>query len=734
MYSFAFLLAIVLTDSAQSQGGVGTIAGTVFSSEDALPLAGATVMVRNSTRGTSSDAAGNFVLKNIPEGVYAVAVTMVGYHGKVIERVEVKSNEVTSIAVRLVPDPIQTDAVVVTSNRREQSLEEVPVSMSVVNAQSLEYRGTIAVDDALRYVPGVNIAQSQVNIRGSTGYSRGVGSRVLLLLDGLPLLAGDTGEPIFESIPISQIDRIEVVKGAGSALYGTSALGGVINVLTREIPERPETRWRIYSRLYDSPPHAEWKWSDNPRGLNAQYVSHSERIGDVGFIIAGSRLFDDSYRENDWTRRYTGYAKMRCEISPFQSLTVSSNLLWQHRGDYLWWKDVKNALRPAESQLNFSVTSFRINSSALFRHFVNEKFFYDLKAVHYHSDWREDSLNVSLANQSKSDVISTEVQANYTLDGRNIITMGAALNSDQVSADIFGTHAGFGGALYAQDELQVSPDVKATLGARFDYQRVGKLPSNQQLNPKLGVHYQADGQTSLRASVGRGFRAPSIAELFVSTSVTTSTVAIVPSTDLKPEHSWSFELGGTRSFGEKAVWDLAVFQSVFSDLIEAGIQIDTSRHAPLIRFVNVTQARIQGCESNVRTSFFNRLLSLDLNYTYAWPYDLDKKSILRFRPRHVASVNAVASLGGFALGADLRYISRVDAIDDDLVRWAPVRDGDLRVATYVLDMRGSVHFHELGVPVSVSVQINNLFRYSYVELIGNLAPLRSYALSVEGSF
>jgi hypothetical protein len=113
---------------------------------------------------------------------------------------------------------------------------------------------------------------------------------------------------------------------------------------------------------------------------------------------------------------------------------------------------------------------------------------------------------------------------------------------------------------------------------------------------------------------------------------------------------------------------------------------------------------------------------------------MTKKAVLQFRPRHVASVNAVASYKEFTFGADMRYISRVDAIDDDLVRLAPIIDGDLRVPIYIADVRASGLFHEFGFPLKINFHVNNLFRYSYVELIGNLAPLRNYVLSVEGVF
>lgn len=726
------LLAMVSVANAQQRGG--TLSGLVTSAEDGAPLVGATIVIQNTTLGTSSNEIGRFVLKGVPVGKQALVVSMVGFQRKIVGNVNIESDSETRIDIQLVASPIKTDAVVVTASKHEQTLAEVPISMSIVDSRTLAHRSTIAVDDALRYVPGVNLAQSQVNIRGSSGYSRGVGSRVLLLVDGLPLLAGDTGEPIFESIPAFQIERIEVVKGAGSALYGTSALGGVINVITRDVPEDAETRWRFYAKLYDNPPHPKWKWSDKPRFMNAQYVSHAQRVGELSFILAGSRLVDDSYRENDWLRRYNGYAKLKYDISPFHSIAASSNVMWQHRGDFIWWKDFNNTLRPADSQLNFSVTSFRINSSLLFKHFVSDDFYYDLKAIHYHSNWHEDSLEVARANESKSNVATVEIQANYVLDEGNLLTVGAVANVDEVSSDIFGKHGGFGGAFYAQDELQPMKNLRFTLGARYDYQKVATLATSRQFNPKFGARYSLDENTSLRATVGRGFRAPSIAELFVATSVATSTVAIVPSIDLKPEHSWSYEAGGTRRISENVLWDFALFQSDFSDLIEAGVEFDSLRNAPVVRFRNVTQARVQGFESNLQTSLFNRLLSLDVNYTYNWPYDVREKKILKFRPRHIASANAVLNYADYIFGADFRYISQVDAIDDQLVRLAPIVDGEKRVPIYIVDIRASTTYERLGFPVRVNFQVNNLLRYSYVELIGNMAPLRNFVLSVEGAF
>ena len=153
----------------------------------------------------------------------------------------------------------------------------------------------------------------------------------------------------------------------------------------------------------------------------------------------------------------------------------------------------------------------------------------------------------------------------------------------------------------------------------------------------------------------------------------------------------------------------------------------------MVRFRNVTQARIQGIETNFHSELLDHMFLLDVNYTYNWPYDIGQKTILRFRPRHIASVNASYEYQEFTFGSDFRFISRVDAIDENLVRLAPIIDGDTRVPIYVNDIRVIANLASFGVPLKASFNVNNLFRYNYVELIGNIAPIRNYVLSVEGA-
>ncbi|MBP1649048.1 MAG: TonB-dependent receptor plug, partial [Bacteroidetes bacterium] len=234
----AFALTVLVPEAIEA---AGSIAGRVTGGSQAEAIVGANVLLRGTTRGTTTDIQGAYRLRDVFPGTYTLIFSIVGYERVTRSGVVVEEGKETVVNVGMDQAPVQAEQIVVTASKRDQSLEDVPVSISILDAADIQRRNSQAIDDALRYVPGVNMTGTQVNIRGSSGYSLGAGSRVLMLLDGIPFIAGDTGELNFEAIPMGQVDRIEVVKGASSALYGSNALGGVINVITKPIPEGTAT-------------------------------------------------------------------------------------------------------------------------------------------------------------------------------------------------------------------------------------------------------------------------------------------------------------------------------------------------------------------------------------------------------------------------------------------------------------------------------------------------------------
>ena len=432
-----------------AQRQVGEIRGKVEDANTGLPLTGANVLIKDTFLGATTDTSGHFRVGGISAGEHVVVVSMVGYARAAVEHVIIRPDRTATLAIRLKPQEVETQQVVVTAGRREQTVQDVPVSISTVSAKALSLRVPNNLDDALRYVPGVNMMYDQVNIRGSSGYSRGVGTRVLLLFDGLPYLTGDTGEITWETIPIFQIARIEVVKGAGSALYGSSALGGVINVITKDIPDKPQVGFRLYSGLYSNPGYPEWKWSSKPRFNSGGYFSFSDKEGSFRYLLSLSRSVDDSYRQNDAYHRWDFYLKTVYDFTPTQSLMVVGNLAQRTHGNFFWWKSLREATRPADSQLNGEVWSNRGNLSFAYKEFVSDKLFYNVKGIYYGNFWRDDSSG-SVNNVSASHSFYTEAQMTYAFSSANILTAGLAANYDEVTSNLFGTHPGVGAALFAR--------------------------------------------------------------------------------------------------------------------------------------------------------------------------------------------------------------------------------------------------------------------------------------------
>ncbi|MCX6135842.1 MAG: TonB-dependent receptor [Ignavibacteriales bacterium] len=724
------------------QSVFGTLEGTVKDAETRQAVAGANVTLRSTFMGAATDAQGRFRISKIPPGSYTVLVSILGYQRLTLDGVRVVRDERTSIELSIQPVPLQTEPVIITASRREQSLQEVPVSVATVTARMIADRNNITLDDALRYVPGVNVLSDQVNIRGSSGYNRGVGSRVLVLLDGMPYLTGDTGEINWESIPMFTVDRLEVVKGAGSALYGSSALGGVINVITKEAPATPELRFRMFSGMYDKPRYSEWDWSSKPRFNSGVAVSYAGTSGAISYLVSAGRTVDESYRENDTYHRCSLFAKLKYDLSGTQSLTISGNYIDRSHGNFFWWKSLAEATRVPESQRNGEVNSHRGNLSFAYKEFLSDKFFYTAKVIYFGNFWRDDSLG-RVNNVSTSHLFSFDVQATYDLNSSNVLTFGVASNYDKVSANLFGTHPGVGAAAYVQDEVALTAELKLTAGLRFDWQKVSVLNSTAQLNPKFGIVYMPDKETSFRASFGSGFRYPAIGELYIESSTNVSAVAVLPNPDLKPETSLSYEVGVSRSLGQTVSVDLAVYSNDFRNLIEPSVGIKRYRpypaspvevEGPVIQFENVTKARIQGVETVVRVEWWKKFLSTDVGYTYTWPLDLADNTVLKFRPRHLLYASGVFSWNALRLSADARYLSRIERIDENLVRLAPIVNGEQRVAIKIVDVRTSYDLVALKLPLRVGLNINNLLNYSYVELLGNLGPVRTYYLTIEGMF
>lgn len=720
----ALVLALLFLQAGAERTGV--LAGRVTSAADGGALPGAVVMLEGTQRGTTTAPDGSFVLPRVAPGTYPVAASLVGYARRRLAAAVITPGETTHVDLLLDPLPIQADPVVVTAARRAQSLQEVPVSVTTMDGDAMRARNAVTLDEALRYVPGVNMTEFQVNIRGSSGYSRGVGSRVLMLVDGIPLLTGDTEEINFESIPLGQVERVEVVKGASSALYGSSALGGVINVITRPIPEQPSVRASLSGGMTGAPSHTAWDWSDGVRFQDGQSATVSFRPGGAGALVHAARYADDGFRQNDFRRRYNLYGRLDLDLSTFDRASITANLLHQHRGSFLYWKGLGNALIPPDVQQGDRVTATRFFLTGMLTRTVSPDLLLSLRGLWFRNGW-DDTID-SLTNTSRSSVLRTELQANWTPVEGHIVTGGAEGALEMVRADLFGRRSGGGFALYVQDEIALLTDLRLTLGVRYDWYDRDSLEPGGRVNPKAGMVWSPAAGTALRASVGSGFRVPSVAEAFVTTAA--GGLEVIPNPALAPERSTSWEAGASQFLGGLGMLDAAVFQSDFWDLIEP--RFVESGGVLKGQFANVTRARVRGVEAVLRTGLFAKALLVDVGYTYVRPWDLTLDDVLKYRPAHLVYVSASVTAGPVVMSGDVRHLSRVKRIDEEFRAF--VNDADARVPITVVDASVRASFSAAGGRLTAGCTVKNILQYNYVELVGNLSPPRTIILTLEGSW
>jgi outer membrane receptor for ferrienterochelin and colicins len=719
-----------LLPASATRAQLSSVVGAVTDSAG-TPLIGANIMVKGTVLGAASDMAGRFEIRKIPAGEHVLAVTMLGFLRTEIP-FTAQPGEVHTARILLRENPILTDEVVVTAGRRGQSFEEIPVSIALLERQQIEQRTLTSLDQALRYMPGVNITETQINIRGSSGYSRALGSRVLLLLDGVPLLAGDANEVKFDAVPMYMIDRIEVVKGAGSALYGSSALGGVINVITRE-PEKATTRLRVYSGFFGNPLHEEWKWwANGPRLFHGIDAQHANAYNDLRYLVSFGARSQQSYRQKDDFLRFNANAKAGWKISPERQLSATVNYASDLHGNWVYWRDLNHAfMAPPRSDLGERLFSTKLQGTLQYRETVSASFSHFVRVYGYRTEYDMSSdtsdfhFRPTDRTQSRAVVLGAEWQGTMSLMPNYTIVGGVDATHTDVVSRTFGDRWGYSAAAYLQQDYRPVDRVNISAGLRFDASKVVMGETEAELTPRLGVSWAPLHGTILRSSLGWGFRAASIAERFATASA--GGLLTKPNPELRSERSTSYEIGLKQELFPVVI-DLAYFVNNYDNLVEPILDPADGK----IVFRNITRARIEGVECSLLASPWPRHLDLSLGYTYMNPRDLVLNDILKYRPKHLLYASGVATCGPASLGVDFRFIARIETIDRELE--LIINDADQRVPIYVTDARFSWDFAAQGIPLNAIVSVENLFQYNYTEIVGNIAPIRNFKLTLESSF
>ncbi len=657
----------------------GVVSGVVLDAATGNPMLAVNISADRRT-GTSSDAHGKFVL-DLTIGAHTIEFFYVGYE-MVREDVKVTAEGQTYLEVRLKVKRRMLDEVVVSAGKYEQKISDVTVSLEVIKPHQLSNQNITSLDMILERTSGISILDGQPSIRGGSGFSYGVGSRVLMLVDDLPMISADAGDIKWDYMPVENLNQIEVIKGASSVLYGSSALNGAINLRTRFPGNEPQTEITIFGGVYMDPRRKEMVWWDrNPlmRGVSA---SHSRKIGNLDLTVGGNYFKDEGYRTGDFQHRIRGNLGLRYRFKKIERLSagISISGMYVDQADFLLWQDADSGVYIQNPSTVIQLTGHRYNLDPYIEYFTKSGDKHTLKTRLYSVG----NATLDVSKNSFSKLWYGEYRYLKKFGTRTNWTSGMSFTRNTILANFFNDHKSSNSAVYTQLDAQVINRLKVSTGVRWELNSLNGEFFYSLPVLRAGLNYQAGKATFLRTSFGQGYRFPSIAEKFAASEF--AGLHIFANPDLEPERGWSAELGVKQGFTVGS-WigfaDLALFWTEYENMIEYtfGAYPPDSVEIPGIEDVgfkalNIGNARINGVEFtfNGMGTIGRAGLSFTGGYTFMNPVDPsvieetgrdeDESYILKYRRRHLFKADVEAEIWKLFAGINLQYNSRMINVDE----------------------------------------------------------------------
>lgn len=617
-----FLLLAVLSASFCAVAQQGVLKGKVTEAGTGEVLIGVNVITEEG-KGVATDIDGNFELGLNP-GRHLITFKYIGYK-ETTREVNIASGAPTVLSIAMQPSMSQLDMVVVSAGRYEQKLEELTVSMEVIKPYLIENRNNTSIAQVLDQTPGVILVDGEPQIRGGSGYSFGAGSRVQVLLDDIPMLSGDIGRPNWEYLPTENVEQVEVIKGASSVLYGSSALSGVINLRTAYPRDEPKTKISVFSGVFSAPETDQGLYWKDPNykhelgvyhgiqnvvkapmqgGLN---FFHSRKAGQLdvvfganlftdmgftgpefpdkidengnpvvhdGFSEAGDSLFRRPSQMSE--NRARGNLNLRYRFKNIEGLSVgmNSNGMYSLSSFALLWLNTDTGLyRPTTrgitttKQLNFNVDPY---VEYVGKKGINHK----LKTRYFHLDNENTNNQSNYSRTYFAEYIVSQDFNYFGISGLNI-TLGGMTSYTDAWSDLYianengdGQNSAHNSAVFMQVDKRFFDRLTVSGGVRHEWYKVNEDMRTAPIF-RAGANYQLLDGTFVRASIGQGIRFPTPGERFIITAVGGQN--IFPNPDLQSERSYNAEFGVKQGFeigGFRGFVDAAVFYQEYDNFIE----------------------------------------------------------------------------------------------------------------------------------------------------------------------
>ena len=617
--------------------------GVILDSETSEFLSGANIVLQELQRGVSSDGNGEFVYKNLNKGTYTLLITFVGYKDQ--KQLITIGTENNFVEIEMVSSSVEMEKVIITATLTERKIEDLPGQNEIIEKSTIEAFPASNTDELLQSISNINVNRSWgIFSKNSSVTMRGLESAqgTLILYNGVPLNKTAGGSINWHMISPDRIERIEVIKGPSSALYGNNAMGGVINIITKKTNEEISGDIRAFGGTYGTY-GGKLNLDGNQKlfgkkiywGINGFY-----RQGD-GYIIEPLVIRDSTdvevYLKENRLGAMVGY-----EFNKNNIIEVEYSFYDDKRGDgkQVYFDDggyVKYTTNFVRAKYNTQIASFKIEANAYFQ---NEDFYQFTESINDDGNYK-----LSYKEQISRDY-GIWANATRSFGEKNWLTFGIDFKQGYMDAsDIYLTSTDTvlrdgkiqSYAAFIQDEHRFfNEKLKIIAGLRFDYSRfynasifVGDPSVNTgfeesfsenyknsdwtALSPKLAIQYDISKSIKSYVSASSGFMPAILDDMISSRKINKGFKQANP--ELQPQTLYNYEIGFNTKPLKKMQLKAAAYYSKGKDFqyfVGTGNYIDGQPE--LIR-ENIAEVEIIGAEISFQYDFTNQL-TFKTNYTY----------------------------------------------------------------------------------------------------------------------
>jgi len=670
-YAFIFLFGCFCYTHLFAQY---TLKGTIKDALENFPIPYAQIRVSCLNDVFISDVNGNYSI-NINKDSCVVEFFQPMFES--VKRVIVfppKKNEIR-IDISLVPITTRLDEAGISVSKYETNPEIATNSLVVLQPKQADNKNFVSVDKLVNTAGGIVVVDNEPQIRGGSGFSQGMGSRVMIMLDDMPLLRPDAGRPMWNFIPMESIEQVEILKGSASVLFGSAALTGAINVLTAYPHLKPQTTITTFVKLYDKPQNPyQTSWLNaNPVEFGLSFL-HSRIIKKNFDLIIGGEVYNDqsyigpkeriSFSKNynsssrgkfDQRYRLNFATRYRFEKVKGLSVSLNGNFMYSNNAQsYVWFDADTNIFRSYDGGFyQFKEFTFYVDPCVKYitakggAHVLRNRVLFsnsnelsgnlDAQTMMMFDEYQYSKMFNKIGLKliaGVSNQYSTSYGPVFSGDGDPHAVEGAKEPSSAFSNNL---------AFYAQLEQKFFKKRNLTLqlGGRWEFYNLWgeKIVSETKDKPifRVGVNYQfSKTKTAIRGSFGQGYRFPTIGEKFIS--LTIGNYGFYPNPQLKPETNWNAEIGIMQPFqllDFRGTFDVCYFHQDYKNFIEFSMgPWGNNKFLPKrygFKFLNIGPAKVNGIDfSLMGEGKITKHIKYTLVASYTWSNPTTKDPALEY--------------------------------------------------------------------------------------------------------